>query len=310
MLELLRNTLAMLLRPGYQVVIALAVLALVVLFAGVVVWRVDRRRALRAAAPVAVPAPEAALRREPVLQHDPALAVAGRPSVGRQAADSVAEDASLKLLDQSLSALQMSQSLAQRLSDRLARQRQSADKVRGEAEAAAQLLRETALALRLPDTAFELYESLRRLPAKAAQVQRADREWHALARIESPRATPLDESLGLWGVEFMAAGQFFRIVGQTYRLSRADFDELTVFGAGDAALMTVRVTLDAARTQVVKTAVMAYRPGAWVEVWVKTRALMDERQQSLLMRSRYRDVETMCNDFGLKMPLDLSGAGS
>jgi len=82
-------------------------------------------------------------------------------------------------------------------------------------------------------------------------------------------------------------------------LSRASFDELTLFDGVDAAVMTVQVKLQADRLRVLESTVTSYRPGPWLAALVESRALMDERRERLLMQARYRDVDRMRVDFGI-----------
>jgi len=174
---------------------------------------------------------------------------------------------------------------------------------RGNVGSAVQLMRRAALEMRLPDTVFEIYESLRLLPRKSAEAQQADREWHRQARIEPGRVVVIDEATRECIVDFTASGRQFRITGRSYKLSRSNFDELTLFDGRDQAVLMVRVKLEPDRLRVIEATVTSYRPSAWVAVLVESRALMDERREKLLLKSRFRDVEKMRADFGMDVKL-------
>ena len=164
-------------------------------------------------------------------------------------------------------------------------------------------MRRAALEMRLPDTVFEIYESLRLLPRKSAEAQQVDREWHRQARIEPGRVVVIDEATRECIVDFTASGRQFRVTGRSYELSRSNFDELTLFDGRDLAVLMVRVKLEPDRLRVIEATVTSYRPSPWVAVLVESRALMDERREKLLLKSRFRDVEKMRADFGMDVKL-------
>jgi len=266
------------LNPGYKVVIALACLALLVIAFGV--WAlVSERRRLRSR----ISSPRV----------EPVVVVAPPPPA----------DASVDALEQSLSSLERFASLQSDLRHRLALANSEMEAERGNVGSAVQLMRRAALEMRLPDTVFEIYESLRLLPRKSAEAQQADREWHRQARIEPGRVVVIDEATRECIVDFTASGRQFRITGRSYKLSRSNFDELTLFDGRDQAVLMVRVKLEPDRLRVIEATVTSYRPSAWVAVLVESRALMDERREKLLLKSRFRDVEKMRADFGMDVKL-------
>lgn len=259
--------------PGYQVALALAGLALIVLGFGVWSWRSERRRpSLRAQAPRVA------------------------PDVGL---DTAVAEPSVQALHQSLSSLERFDLLQAELRSRLAQADGALARERDVVESAVQLMKRAALEMRLPETVHELYESLRLMPRKSAHAQQADREWHRQAGIEPGRTVLLDADTQHHVVDFTASGHPLRISGRTFKLSRTQFDELTLFDPHGTAVFTARVTQGASPGAPVNATVLSYRAGAWVGLMVETRALMDERRQWLLMRSRHRDVDRMRAEFGL-----------
>ena len=266
------------LNPGYKVVIALACLALLVIAFGVWALVSERRRTRgRVSSP----------RVEPVVAATPPPAA----------------DASVDALQQSLSSLERFDALQSDLRHRLARASTEMEAERGNVGSAVQLMRRAALEMRLPDTVFEIYESLRLLPRKSAEAQQVDREWHRQARIEPGRVVVIDEATRECIVDFTASGRQFRVTGRSYELSRSNFDELTLFDGRDLAVLMVRVKLEPDRLRVIEATVTSYRPSPWVAVLVESRALMDERREKLLLKSRFRDVEKMRADFGMDVKL-------
>ncbi len=269
------------LNPGYKIVLALACLALAVIAFGVWALVSERRRGRQRAA---------ALRVEPIA-----------------AASDVGTDSPVDALQQSLSSLERFDALQSDLRQRLARVSTEMQAERNSVGSAVQLMRRAALEMRLPDTVFEIYESLRLMPRKSAEAQQADRDWHRQARIEPGRVVVLDEATRECIVDFTASGRQFRVTGRSYVLSRSNFDELTLFDGRDAAVLMVRVKLEPDRLRVLEATVTSYRPAAWVAVLVESRAMMDERREKLLLKSRFRDVEKMRADFG--MDVNLPGWG-
>ncbi len=264
------------LSQGLQVVLALAGLGLLVVTFGVwAVWA--ERRRLRQ--------PARGARDEPVVPEPPAA------------------DASADALQQSLASLERFDQLQGDLRQRLSRAGQALEAERGSVVSAVQLMKQAAAEMRLHDTVYELYEGLRLLPRKSGEAQQADRDWHRQARIEPGRVLVLDESTRQTVVDFSAAGRALRISGRSYTLTRASFDELTLFDGPAQAVLTVRLTLQPDRLKVVEAVVSSYRPGPWVAVLVEARTLMDERREQLLLSARYRDVEKMRADFGLDVEL-------
>lgn len=262
---------------GWRVVFALAGLMLLVLGFGS--WAVlTERRYQRAPrpGPRVDPAPVPLVALVPPVLDEPMLA-----------------------LQQSLANLQHFDRLQSELRQRLAQAGQALDAERDHLGTAIQLMKRSAIEMRLPQTVYEVYESLRLMPRKTAEAQRADRDWHRLARVESGRVLVLDERSRQTVIDLVVAGRAFRISGRSFVLSRASFDELTLFDGADAAVMTVQVKLQADRLQVLESTVMSYRPGPWLAALVESRALMDERRERLLMQSRYRDVDRMRVDFGI-----------
>jgi len=260
--------------PGYQVALALAGLALVVLSVALWAWRAERRRSAR---------------------RDPAAQGAPEPAL-----DAAVAEPSVQALHASLSGLERFDRLQADLRHRLAQADGAMARERDVVENAVQLMKRAAQEMRLPETLHELYESLRVLPRKPPHAQQADREWHRLARIEPGRSLLLDAEMRHYVVDFTASGHPLRISGRSFKLSRTQFDELTLFDQHGKALFTTRVKPGPGPDAPVEATVMSYRPGPWVGLMVETRALMDERRQSLLMRARYRDVERMRADFGLE----------
>ena len=263
---------------GWRVVLALAGLMLLVLGFGVWAVLTERRRP-RSPRPYASAEPA---------QLAPVAAPA--PS---------ALDEPTQALQQSLANLQRFDQLQADLRQRLAQAGQALDAERDQLGTAIQLMKRSALEMRLPETVYEVYESLRLMPRKTADAQRADREWHRLARVEAGRVLVLDERNRQTVVDLVVAGRAFRISGRSFKLSRASFDELTLFDGLDAAVMTVQVKLQADRLRVVEATVTSYRPGPWLAALVESRTLMDERRERLLLQSRYRDVDRMRVDFGI-----------
>jgi hypothetical protein len=266
------------LNPGYKVVMALACLALLVIAFGVWALVSERRRT-----------------RGPVLSP--------RVEPGDAAAPPPVADASVDALQQSLSSLERFDALQSDLRHRLARANTEMEAERGNVGSAVQLMRRAALEMRLPETVFEIYESLRLLPRKSAEAQQVDREWHRQARIEPGRVVVIDEATRECIVDFTASGRHFRVTGRSYELSRSNFDELTLFDGRDLAVLMVRVKLEPDRLRVIEATVTSYRPSPWVAVLVESRALMDERREKLLLNSRFRDVEKMRADFGMDVKL-------
>lgn len=260
---------------GWRVVLALAGLILLVLGFGVWAVLTERRRT-------------SPPRRDPAAASEPPVDAAP-PAL----------DAPTLALQQSLASLQHFDQLQADLRERLAQAGHALEAERDQLGAAIQLMKQSALEMRLPETVYEVYESLRLMPRKAADAQRADREWHRLARVESGRVLVLDERSRQTVVDLVVAGRSFRISGRSFELSRVSFDELTLFDGVDAAVMTVQVKLQADRLRVVEATVTRYRPGPWLAALVETRALMDERRERLLLQSRYRDVDRMRVDFGV-----------
>ena len=208
-------------------------------------------------------------------------------------------DAPTQALQQSLASLQRFDQLQSDLRQRLAQAGRALDAERDQLGTAIQLMKQSALEMRLPETVYEVYESLRLMPRKTADAQRADRDWHRLARVESGRVLVLDERSRQTVVDLVVAGRALRISGRSFTLSRVSFDELTLFDGVDVAVMTVQVKLQPDRLRVVEATVTRYRPGPWLAALVETRALMDERRERLLLQSRYRDVDRMRVDFGV-----------
>ncbi len=258
------------LSAGYQVVLILAALALGVAAFGVWMVGAERRKLKR--------------RIEP-----------------GSATDAAPVDASVDALQLSLSSLQRFDSLQQDLRARLQQSRGEMESDRSNVGSAVQLMKRAAIEMRLPETVYEIYESLRLLPKKSQEAQAADRDWHRQVGIEPASAMIFEEAVRYCAVDFSLGAREFRISGRSYELSRSSFDELTLFESRDTAVLTVRVKLTADRVSVLETAVMSYRPGLWVGMLSEVRVRMDERRERLLLGSRHRDIEKMRTDFGLNM---------
>jgi hypothetical protein len=263
---------------GWRVVLALAGLMLLVLGFGL--WAVLSERRRQRSPTLRPPT----LRVEPAASERLALPALDEPT---------------QALQQSLANLQHFDRLQSDLRQRLAQAGQALAAERDQLGTAVQLMKRSAIEMRLPETVYEVYESLRLMPRKPAEAQRADRDWHGLARVESGRVLVLDERSRQTVVDLVVAGRAFRISGRSFTLSRASFDELTLFDGLDAAVMTVQVKLQADRLRVLESTVTSYRPGPWLMALVELRALMDERRERVLMQARYRDVDRMREHFGM-----------
>lgn len=260
------------LRPGYQVALVLAILFCLVWVIGVRQIRLQRRRGDQikfqglAASTEEIEAPD---------------------------------EAAVEALRNTLGSLEKYDRLQTQLRERLERTRRETESTRVRMESQAQLLRQSAIEMRLPHTVHELFESLRLLPRKSAQAQQADREWHRLVGIEPGPVLVLDAASSHCVVDFACFGRAMRITGRTFKLSRSTFDEVSLFEDQDYPVLTSRVIQDPKRSRILETAVSTYRPGSWVDLLVDSRALIDERRETLLLHSQYRDLEKMRDDFGL-----------
>jgi hypothetical protein len=260
------------LRPGYQVAWILATIFCMVWVIGFRQIRLQRRKV--------------------VLLKTQAFAAL-------KAENDVPDEGSAELLRNTLDSLEKFDRLQSDLRDRLERTRINAESARVRLESQTQLLRQSAIEMRLPHTAHEIFESLRLLPRKSALAQQADRDWHQLAGIEPGPVLVLDAVANHSVVDFRCFGRELRVTGRTFKLSRYAFDELSVFADQEHRVLTARVMLDPQRVRILDVIVSTYRPGLWVDALVDVRALIDERRETLLLHSQYRDLEKMRDDFGL-----------
>ncbi|MDM7942382.1 MAG: hypothetical protein QUV35_07115 [Hydrogenophaga sp.] len=260
------------LRPGYQVAWVLATLFCVVWVIGLRQIRRQRRQA----------------------EHSRAE----RQALSRDGVEPT-DEASLEALRNTLGSLEKYDRLQGSLRERLQTTRQQTASARVRMESQAGLLRQSAVEMRLPHTVHEIFESLRLLPRKSAQAQQADREWHRLVGIEPGPVLVLDAASSHCVVDFECFGRAMRITGRTFKLSRAVFDELSLFDDQEQPVLTARVVPDPQRLNIVEATVSSHRPGPWVDLLVESRLLMDERRETLLLHSQYRDLEKMRDDFGL-----------
>ena len=267
------------LNAGYQVVLILAALAVLVMALGV--WLVIAERRLNRRPLFAIDEPESA----------------AKPPAGTPA------DVSMEALQQSLSSLEHFDRLQQELGESLKRSRSEMDADRGSVGSVVELMKRAAIEMRLPETVYEIYESLRLLPKKTLEAQEADHAWHRQVGIAPGRVLVFDEAMRYSVVDFSVSGRAFRISGRSYELSRSSFDELTLFDGRESAVLTVRVKLHADRTSVLESAVMSYRPNDWLRLLVESRVRMDERRERVLLGARHRDVEKMRADFGVSVSL-------
>ena len=260
------------LRPGYQVAWTLGTLICVIVLVGLYQIRQRRIQVVGSGTP----------------PHEPV-----------DASGHAADVPSAEALAKTLESLEKYSRLQASLRDRLDRARAETALSKVRVESAAQLLIRSATQMRLPHAVHEICESLRVLPRKSLQVQQADREWHKLAGIEPGPVLVLDEAAAHYVVDFTCFGRPLRVTCRTFKLSRSVFDELSLFDDHDGPVLTSRVFLDPQRLHILDTSVSLYRPGPWVDVLLDTRALMDERRETLLLHSQYRELEKMRDDFGL-----------
>jgi hypothetical protein len=183
---------------------------------------------------------------------------------------------------------------------RMDRWRQELDLRRDTTLQAIEVIRLSAMSIRLPQTMVELYQSLSALPRKPPEAQRADFEWHAQAGVTPLRPALWTDHRSGGQVEFAVEEHSFSLVRQTFALPSIGFDELTLFDADDVAVARVRVRLGQEYQQIEESAVVGCRPGAWTSVFAALRVRMDERRESLLIRTRYREVSRLRSDFGLE----------
>lgn len=260
------------LRPGYQVACVLVMLFLLVWVIGLGQIRRQRRRV------------------------DQALAE--RHALAGDVVESP-DESSVEALRQTLGSLEKYDRLQGSLRDRLEKTRKETASARLRMESQAGLLRQSSVEMRLPHTVHEIFESLRLLPRKSTQAQQADREWHRLVGIVPGPVLVLDASSSHCVVDFECFGRALRITGRTFKLSRSTFDELSLFDDQEHPVLTARVFPDPQRLSILEATVSSYRPGPWVDLLVESRLLMDERRETLLLHSQYRDLEKMRDDFGL-----------
>ena len=270
-------------KPGYQVVLLLALIGVLVALAGLVLLRRERQQQ----------------RLAPRQRREPPVAALTAPN-GPNGPNGPDEP---NALAQSLQGVERLIDLRHDLRVRLGLAQATLEAQRADVESAVALMKRAALDMRLPDTLFEAFESLRRLPAKSAEAQAADLQWHAQVGIVPERVQVFDDGVATTVVTCSIAGRPLCISGRNFALSHARFDELTLFDGPDeavaVAVAVVRMRLSDDRRQVLERAVVSYRPGDWVAVLVACRAQMDERHEQLLLQARYRDVETLRTRFGL-----------
>ena len=259
------------LRPGYQVAWVLATLICLIVLIGLSQFRRRRRVASHAALP-------GERIENPVL---------------------VSDAPSASALTKTLESLEKYSRLQASLRERLEHTRAQAELTKVHVESTAQLLRQSASEMRLPHVVHEIYQSLRSLPKKSLLVQQADRDWHQMVGVEPGPVLVLDAAAAHYVVDFTCFGRPLRVTCRTFKLSRSTFDELSLFDGQDHPVLTSRVFLDQQRLHILDATVSMYRPGPWVDVLLDSRALIDERRETLLLHSQYRELEKMRDDFGL-----------
>ena len=199
------------------------------------------------------------------------------------------------------------ETLEQRLQHRLKHWRDSVETRRMTTLQAVEIIRQSATAIRLAQTIWELYESLIAWPRKSQEAQRADLEWHAQAGVKPLVWRIWQDPAGEGFVGCEVEGHPFSIVCKSFELSNISFFELTLFDSADTVLARVRVRADEDTRQVEDSVILACRPGRWIHVLADLRVRMDERRESVLMRTRYQELTRMRSDFGLDD--DLRGQG-
>jgi len=165
--------------------------------------------------------------------------------------------------------------------------------------AAVELIRKSAHGFRLPNTLAELYASLISLPRKSADAQRADFAWHALAGVQ-PLAMHRWQGDGRDGsVELTVGGVAFVLGKVTVESPALSFEEFTLRDGDGEMLARVRIRLAPDRTASADSVVTACRPGPWIGRFTELRTRMDERRETVLLKTRYRDVAQLRSDFGI-----------
>lgn len=243
-------------------------------------------------------------------QHRRMRQVRSQSLAALQAERDVPDEVTAEVLRNTLQSLEEFDRLQGDLRERLERTRLSAESARTRLESQAELLKQSALEMRLPHTVHEIFESLRLLPRKSAQAQQTDLDWHSLAGVVPGPVLVLDAAANHCVVGFRCAGRELRVTGRTFKLSRVTFDELSLFEDQQHPVLTARVMRDPKRSRILDVTVPTYRPGRWVDVLVRAWALIDERRETLLLHSQYRDVEKMRDDFGLDATLLTRRLGS